>query len=170
MVNLSPAHLNLLVNSNHIRKEGSQYPIFLLFFCVLLMIYTNCVLLMFSTNCLFSLFCKQTREITNQPWPWWPSVLRHYVISLNWYMACLRSKVLIPARDYNIHRSEVEILCRYSNSRAPVVMCHFWYRNEQDTIGSNAGGGWIKKTLFVKRRGFWKTFLGFLFRMYFLSP
>ena len=32
------------------------------------------------------------------------------VISLNWYMACLRSQVRILAWDYYIDRSEVEIV------------------------------------------------------------
>ena len=30
-----------------------------------------------------------------------------------------KTRVQIPTRDYNIDRSEVEMLCRYSNSRAP---------------------------------------------------
>ena len=37
----------------------------------------------------------------------------------------------IPARDYNIDRSKVEILCRYSNSRAPGNMCCLQYRIER---------------------------------------
>ena len=34
-----------------------------------------------------------------------------------------KTRVQIPARDYDIDRSDVEILCRYSNSRAPGGMC-----------------------------------------------
>ena len=35
----------------------------------------------------------------------------------------LRPQVQIPTWDYDIERSEVEILCHYSNSRAPGDMC-----------------------------------------------
>ena len=67
-------------------------------------------------------------------WPWRPSSLRRYVISLNWYIACLRSQVWIAAWDYDFDRSEVEILCHYSNSRAPGDMCRLGYQTERDTI------------------------------------
>ena len=39
----------------------------------------------------------------------------------------IRSQVRIPARDYNIDCSKVEILCRYSKSRAG-DMCRLRYR------------------------------------------
>ena len=46
----------------------------------------------------------------------------------------LRTQVWIPAQDYNIARSEVEILCLYSNSRAPGDMCCLRYQTERDAI------------------------------------
>ena len=39
--------------------------------------------------------------------------------------------VQILTRDYNIDRSEVKILCPYSNSRAPGDMCHLRYGTER---------------------------------------
>ena len=42
----------------------------------------------------------------------------------------LKTRVRIPARDYDIEYSEVEILCRYSNSRAPGDMCRLRYRTD----------------------------------------
>ena len=35
-----------------------------------------------------------------------------------------RSQVRIPSRDYDIDRSDSEMACHYSNSRAPGDMCH----------------------------------------------
>ena len=55
--------------------------------------------------------------------PWWPSGLRRYLKFKK--RECLRSQGPIPARDYDIDRSEVEILCLYSNSRAPVTCVAF---------------------------------------------
>ena len=43
----------------------------------------------------------------------------------------LNTQVWIPAQDSDIDRSEVEILCRYSNSRAPGDKCCLWYRTER---------------------------------------
>ena len=57
--------------------------------------------------------------------PWWPSGLRLYLKFKQ--RECL-------ARDYDIDPSEVEILCRYSNSRAPGDMCCLRYRTERDAI------------------------------------
>ena len=44
--------------------------------------------------------------------PWRSSSLMPFVISLNWYKACLRSQVWIPL-DNNMDCSELEIVCRY---------------------------------------------------------
>ena len=37
------------------------------------------------------------------------------------YRECLRSQVPIPARDYNIDRSEVEILCQIAGCQVTCV-------------------------------------------------
>ena len=42
----------------------------------------------------------------------------------------LRFQDRIPARDYDVDRSEVEILCRYLNRRAPGDMCRLQYRTD----------------------------------------
>ena len=43
-------------------------------------------------------------------------------------------RVQIPARDYDIDRSEVDILCRYSNSRAPGDLCRLQASNQEPTL------------------------------------
>ena len=43
----------------------------------------------------------------------------------------LKIQVLIPAQDYDIDRSEAEILCHYSNSRALGDMCCLQYRTKR---------------------------------------
>ena len=45
----------------------------------------------------------------------------------------LRNQVQIPAQDCNIDRSEVEILCCFSNSMALGDMCRLQYQTERDT-------------------------------------
>ena len=64
--------------------------------------------------------------------PWWPSGLRRYLKIKQ--RECLRFQVQIPIRNYNIDRSEVEILCHYSNSRAPGDMCRLQYQTKRDAI------------------------------------
>ena len=44
------------------------------------------------------------------------------------------SQVQITARDYDIDRSEVEILCCYSNSRVPGDMCHLQAPNQDPAL------------------------------------
>ena len=46
----------------------------------------------------------------------------------------LRSQVRIPAQDYGIDCSEVEILCCYSNSRVLGDMCRLQNRTQRNTI------------------------------------
>ena len=61
--------------------------------------------------------------------PWWPSGLRRYLKFKE--RECLRTEVWIPTQDYHIDRSEVEILCHYSNSRALGDMRRLWYRTDK---------------------------------------
>ena len=49
--------------------------------------------------------------------PWWPRGLSHHVSNSSRDRG--QSQVRIPARDYDIDRSEVEILCRYSYHSVP---------------------------------------------------
>ena len=64
-------------------------------------------------------------------WLWWPSGLERVSNSSR---HSLENRVRIPAQDYNIDCSEVEILCPYSNSRAPVDMCRLQYQTERDAM------------------------------------
>ena len=52
--------------------------------------------------------------------PWWPSGLEHVSNSSRHSVA---DPVSNPHRDYSIDRSESEMACHYSNSRAPGDMC-----------------------------------------------
>ena len=46
--------------------------------------------------------------------PWWTSGLKYDVTAVKWCMVCVWSQVRIP-----LDRSESEMACHYSNSRAP---------------------------------------------------
>ena len=59
--------------------------------------------------------------------PWWPSGLEHVSNSSRHSVA---DPVSNPHRDYSIDRSESEMACHYSNSRAPGDMCRLQYQTE----------------------------------------
>ena len=66
-----------------------------------------------------------------------------------------KTRVRIPAWHYNIDRSELEITCHYSNSRAPggsFATYNIKPRVDGPKTGRNFGGRQKKRTKFLKKQ------------------
>ena len=102
---------------------------------------------------LFEFFYKKvienisTKNKVNWNRPWCLSGLRRYLKFKK--RECLWFQLQITARDNKIDRSEVEILCRYSNSKAPGDMCPPLSFDHHDIQINNIGKLSLYTSLFI---------------------